>query len=103
MDHINPSYRSKSKSKQSPTEIAKSIIERDRYALSQAITYAESNDPFKKELSTETVELNTHFQIFPGHPNISFVKASFRHLQFFMSIKQKVQNKEKNKQYKPKS
>jgi len=52
MDHINPSYRSKSKSKRSATDIAKAIVERDRFALSKAITLAESSDPTKKQIST---------------------------------------------------
>lgn len=41
----------------------------------------------KIKSSTNTTELNIHSQILPGHPNISFVKASFSHLQFLMSIK----------------
>lgn len=49
----------------------------------------------KIKSSTNTTELNIHSQILPGHPNISFVKASFSHLQFLMSIKEKDQNKEK--------
>lgn len=56
MDHINPSYRSKSKSKRTATDIAKAIIERDRFALSKAITLAESNDPAKKQISTEIAD-----------------------------------------------
>lgn len=56
MDHINPSYRSKSKSKRSATDIAKAIVERDRFALSKAITLAESNDPTKKQISTEIAD-----------------------------------------------
>ncbi len=61
MEHINPSYRSKSKSNRSATDIAKAIIERDRFALSKAITLAESNDPSKRQISTEIADyLSNH-------------------------------------------
>ena len=56
MNHINPSYRSKFKSKRSATEIAKAIVERDRFALSKAITLVESSDPTKKQISTEIAD-----------------------------------------------
>lgn len=52
MNHINPSYRSKSKENHSAVHIAKAIIQNDRFALSQAITLAESNNLSKKETST---------------------------------------------------
>ena len=56
MDHINPSYRSKSNRTQSATDIAMAIIERDRFALSKAITLAESSDPAKRHISTEIAD-----------------------------------------------
>ncbi len=60
MDHINPSYRSKSRTKQSATDIAKAIIEGDRFALSQAITLAESTELSKKIISSEIADYLAH-------------------------------------------
>ena len=56
MDHINPSYRSKARTQRSAVDIAKSIVERDRYALSQAITLAESTERSKNLISTEIAD-----------------------------------------------
>lgn len=56
MDHINPSYRSKSKIDTSAIDIAKGVINQDRFALSKAITLAESTEPSKKQKSTQIAD-----------------------------------------------
>lgn len=56
MDHINPSYRSKSKNDTNAIDIAKGIIQKDRYALSKAITLAESTESSKKQKSIEIAD-----------------------------------------------
>jgi len=56
MDHINPSYKSRIRQNKTPKELAKAIMRRDRFALSQAITLAESTEPTKKEKYTEIAD-----------------------------------------------
>lgn len=56
MDHINPSYRSKSKSNNTAIDIAKRVIQKDRFALSLAITLAESTEISKKQKSTKIAD-----------------------------------------------